>query len=225
MPTVVPAVSIELVYYSLESLESMHRWLVGVAALALVGVVLWVCNALGLFAPIRKQHGSRGFTAVGGAPTFDQDMTLTLPPIQNPTFVFADEAPLLDDDIVIGVMVDDQSRAYLRDAFDDSPAAHVVHDQLGSKSVAVTHCDRQRCTRVLGVDLGTPLEVGVGGWNADENTMELLVSGERFLQTSPDIPLDEVPFVETTWGLWRTIYPDTLVYVAPPNKTPPSMPN
>jgi hypothetical protein len=216
MQTVAMAASIGLVHYSLESLEYMHRWIVGIAALALLGVVGWFCGAWELFAPIRKQNSSRGFTAVGGAPTFDQDMTLTLPPIQNPTFVFADEAPLLDDDIVIGVMVGDQSRAYLREAFDDSPAAHVVYDQLGSMSVAITHCDRKRCTRVLGVDLGTPLEVSVGGWNADENTMELLISGQRFLHLWPEIPLNDVPFVETTWGLWRTVYPDTLVYVAPP---------
>jgi hypothetical protein len=69
------------------------------------------------------------------------------------------------------------------------------------------------------------LDVSTGGWNASASEMELVISGKRYVQKSPDIPLSDVPFLETTWGHWRSVYPDTLVYMAPPIQNPRSRTN
>jgi hypothetical protein len=196
----------------------MQRWLAVVVAGLVLTLSVGVCGVCGLFEPIGGQASRETTTEVGGAPAFDQDLSLVAPPIVNPEFVAADKALLADDDVVIGVVVGDQSRAYLRSAFDDSPEAHVVLDELGSTRVAVTHCDRMRCTRVFAGDADEKLDVSTGGWNASASEMELVVSGKRYGHKSPDIPLNDVPFLETTWGNWRTVYPDTLVYVAPPSQ-------
>jgi hypothetical protein len=43
--------------------------------------------------------------------------------------------------------------------------------------------------------------------------MDLLVNGQCFSQLSPEIPLKDVPFLEMPWGMWREIFPDTLIYL------------
>jgi hypothetical protein len=140
-------------------------------------------------------------------------MKYDLPPIQRPVMLHASDVNLQDGHIVIGVLVNAEARAYLRDAFEVVVRRHVVLDSVQSRSIAVTHCDRSRCTRVLASPRpNEPLDVRVGGWRSDQ-TLALLVQGKEYSQKSSEIPLDEIPFTETTWRIWRKQHPDTLVYV------------
>ena len=142
-------------------------------------------------------------------------MRLDIPPIDEPPLEYADDVNLEDEAIVIGIVVNGEPRAYLREAFEMHPHRHVVTDSIDSTPVAITHCDRLRCTRVFtGRDLEDPRTIRVGGWRPDQS-LGLIVKEQEYSQHSPEIPLDEVPFVELPWGLWRELFPDTLVYVGP----------
>jgi uncharacterized protein DUF3179 len=130
----------------------------------------------------------------------------------NPKLVPAAETNLDDKQIVIGVEIDGEARAYLRDAFDD-PQKHLVCDKVADVPIAVTHCDRSRCTRVFTQeDPSLPIDIRNGGWRSDD-TMELVVNGTRYSQKADNVPLKSLPFVEMTWEQWRRLYPDSLIYV------------
>jgi len=140
-------------------------------------------------------------------------MSIDVPPIERPVLVPAADARIDDESIVIGIVVDGEPRAYLRDAFALGPLNHIVRDTIQSTSVAVTHCDRILCTRVfMSRDPSNPWSIRVGGWR-DDQTMDLIVNGSRFSQKSPLIPLADIPFSEATWGQWRQKHPDTLIYL------------
>ena len=138
-------------------------------------------------------------------------VALDLPGINNPKLIAGEKAGLQDDDIVIGVRVNGESRAYLRSAFDGGPDRHIVNDKLGSVAVSVVHCDRNRITRVFTSDKSDgPLNIRCGGWTGKE--LALLVDDQEFAQSSREIPLQNVDYVETTWKDWRKAQPATLVY-------------
>ncbi len=140
-------------------------------------------------------------------------MALDVPGVNGPHLVSAGESGVRDEDIVIGVVAFGEPRAYLRSAFDGSPDRHIVNDKFGSVPVSITHCDRTRCTRVLTCDaLQSSINIRCGGWLAVQE-MALLVENTTYAQSSQEIPLEDVPFVVTTWKDWLATQPETLVYV------------
>jgi hypothetical protein len=139
-------------------------------------------------------------------------LLMDVKPITDPKLVPSTKTKLDDEQIVIGIEIDGEARAYLREAFCD-PQKHVVRDTVGGIPIAVTYCDRQRCTRVFTPeDPSLPLDIHVGGWRTDD-TMELLVNGNGYSQKAQDIPLKSLPFVEITWGQWRRQHPDSRIYL------------
>ena len=132
------------------------------------------------------------------------------PGIRLPPTVPAEECQLADDAVVIGIQVNDSYRAYSVKAM-SSIETHVVNDRVGDQPVSVTYCDRLDCARVL-TDTNEKelLTVGVGAWLKGE--MNLRLNGTFYPQTSKDIPLDDLPFVKTTWKSWRTEHPETDVF-------------
>jgi hypothetical protein len=178
--------------------------------LAAVAILVWAGS-------LSSDHMGRGKTVakLDQTPPLPLHMPLRLdvPAIENPPLEYADEVGLEDDAIVIGIVVNGEPRAYLREAFDMSPNFHVVTDSIDSMPVAITHCDRLRCTRVFtGSQLEEPGSIRVGGWRTDQ-TMALIVQEEEYSQKSAEIPLDDVPFLELPWGMWRELFPDTMVYL------------
>ena len=140
-------------------------------------------------------------------------MRFDFPPITKPELVSADDAKLADDQIVIGVIVDGEPRAYVRDAFVLDPRRHVVLDSVRYRQIAITYCDRRLCSRVLtGTEPGQPLNLSIGGWREDQ-TLELIVNERRFSHLAADIPLVDLPHFMFAWGLWKRQHPDTLVYL------------
>src|SRR4029434_8773408 len=56
--------------------------------------------------PIPTQLRRDGFPA----------LSMDVPPVEKPLFISAAEATIADDDVVIGIVVDGEARAYLREA-------------------------------------------------------------------------------------------------------------
>jgi hypothetical protein len=141
------------------------------------------------------------------------ELSVDMEGVRDPEMVPADELMLEDDEVVIGVVAYGQARAYLSRAFAKRPNLHVVHDQFGLNPVAVTHCDRNGCTRVFTGKQGEQaLDLRCGGWLPVQE-MSLRVGDREYAQSSPEIPLADLPFVVTTWKDWRQQQPGSLVYL------------
>lgn len=144
-----------------------------------------------------------------------------IPGVSAPMLYPADQVNLADDERVIGVVVDNEPRAYVIDAFavrgmqrKEDVGVHVVNDYFGARPICVTHCDRTHSTRVLTTKRPDPTSVGpidlrVGGWTKG---MLLIVDGRRYDHHSDELPLADVEYVTTTWAKWRAAHPQTLVY-------------
>jgi hypothetical protein len=163
-------------------------------------------------APAGKAASSKSASSKGATNDRFPPMLMDVPAFTDPKLVPAAEMKLDDEQIVIGIEIEGEARAYLREAFSD-PQKHAVCDTVGGVPIAVTHCDRLRCTRVFAPeDPSLPFEIHVGGWRTDD-TMELLVNGKGYSQKAKDIPLKALPFLEMTWGQWRRRYPDSRIYI------------
>jgi hypothetical protein len=140
-------------------------------------------------------------------------MQLDVPAVVEPLLVPASHAALVANEPVIGVVAFGEARAYVKRSLAGRPERHVVNDRVGLNSIAVTHCNRTDCTRVLALSSEAGLlDVRCGGWLAEQE-MALLVGDKTYRHSSPDIPLQDVPFVVTTWEKWKSAYPESQVYV------------
>lgn len=135
-----------------------------------------------------------------------------VPGVRNPEMLSAEDATLLaDDDRVVGVIVDDQSRAYAVRALAFMQSL-VVNDFLNQTPVTISYCNRKDHVRAFTKKgRNAPLELDVGGWSGDELLLRL--GGQFYRQSSPELSLDELKFERTTWLDWRTKHPQTKVYL------------
>ena len=133
-----------------------------------------------------------------------------IPPVMDPVIYLAKEVEIPADERVVGVVVGETVRAYLISALKHMQS-HVVIDTRGPRPLAVTFCDRSRCTRVLAGQSGTALQVQTAGFINGE--MWLRVNGQMLPQSSTDIPLEDIESVVTTWQEWKASHPDTTVYL------------
>lgn len=130
---------------------------------------------------------------------------LTTPPVHPAT-----TAPLGDETEVIGVLVNDEARAYVVTAM-HSYGTHVINDLIDSCPVTVTYCDQTDVARVLTLTgKESPLDIQVGGWMQGE--MQVMTGDRMYGQSSPDVPFEDLPFERTTWGQWKQAHPDTRVF-------------
>jgi hypothetical protein len=143
------------------------------------------------------------------------DVPIDLPGVHDLELVSADQTMLDDDEIVIGVEAFGEARAYIRRALENRPERHIVHDELGASPVAITRCEMTGTTRVFTVGPNErSIDLRCGGF-LPEQEMELLVGDQAYAQSSPDIPLIDLPFVEMTWKEWRERRPQALIYLGP----------
>jgi hypothetical protein len=205
----------------------IHRiYLIAIAALLLTGLCgLWIYSYSDRF--IAGRYASPAVEIVQlpdfpDPPEPDFEMALDVEGIRNPLFVPANLASLVDEEMIIGVIVAGEARAYLRRSFDNLPRKHIVHDKFGFVTVVVTHCDRTRCTRVFSAkDDQGDLDIRCGGWLIEQE-MALLVGGTKYPHSSPEIPLTDLPFVVTTWKEWRQAQPKSMVYLGDTRPDRPS---
>lgn len=120
-----------------------------------------------------------------------------------------------DDEEVLGLTVGSQSRAY--------PARfiawhHIVNDTLGGRPVAVTYCSV--CNTGIAYDptvSGTRRVFGVFGLykgvmamvDTSNDTIYSHLAGEALLGPDKGKTLTALPVLNTTWGAWKKLHPDT----------------
>ena len=133
------------------------------------------------------------------------------PGIDDPEVLRANQVDLPSNREIIGVEAGGKYYALLLEALVD-PRQHVVNLPTDQGSVSVTYCDIQDCIRVLESPFDTPVPLRIGGLN-EEGELVLLLNGDRYDQTSPDVPLVDIEYSRSTWGAWKSLHPDTLIYV------------
>ncbi len=142
-----------------------------------------------------------------------------IPALQNPEFIPVGEVQFLaSNDLVLGIQVGDQLRAYAHPILDWH---EIINDEIGNEHFAVTYC---------------PL-TGTGiGWNRVINGQETTFGVSGLLFNTNLIPYDRatdsnwsqmlqqsingtligekpefVHLVETTWATWREMFPNSVV--------------
>jgi hypothetical protein len=144
-----------------------------------------------------------------------------IPALTNPNFVGASFVEYLrDDDLVLGVVVNGESRAYPHNI---GWWHEIVNDRIGGRPISVTFCPLTGTGLVFDAEDGGggQFQLGVSGLLLNTNLIMYdrrdgqtlytqiafkAVSGPRRGET-----LDLLPVVETTWASWKRLYPQTWV--------------
>lgn len=183
--------------------------------LALGTVVLWMTwPAIGDVAASRRP---RIADRIRG-----QAIAAAHPPMEAPTVLPAARARhMRDDDVVLGIVVGEESRAY---PWWIVKNFHVVNDTVGGGPVAIAFCEQ--CTgaaafrRYLG---GRVLTIEVAGvYNGtiilrDRQTRTLWApfSGKALEGPLAGRTLERIPLSLTRWAEWRALHPETGVIWGP----------
>ena len=140
---------------------------------------------------------------------------LTQPPTFGPTEAEVAGA-VADDEAVIGVAVDGETRAYPVSALSDR-SRHVVNDVVAGVPVTVTYCDIDDRARGFTGPGASPLPIGLRGLRDDR--MVLRCEGVLYLQETgeavdapagtPPLPFADLPLSRTTWGAWKQQHPES----------------
>lgn len=157
-------------------------------------------------------------------PLVDKFISVHVPGISQPDIYQANQVELPGETMVVGVVVNEQARAYMVDAMDVSQggkiilgedesalARHVVNDLVDGIPISVTYCETTDCSTVF-TDAGSqPLELCVGGWSGD--SMLLRYQNSTFAQDQSAPPLPRFPHQVMAWDEWRNTYPQTQIYL------------
>lgn len=142
-----------------------------------------------------------------------------IPALSNPSMIQASSVSFLgDDDLVIGIKMGDEVRVYPHRLL----AWHeIINDGIGTNKYSITYCPltgtSMAWNRILNSSETT---FGVSGWlynnnlipydrgsNSNWSQMKLkAVNGELM-----GFNVELFPIVETTWGFWKQLYPNSLV--------------
>ncbi|MGQ0772543.1 MAG: DUF3179 domain-containing protein [Nitrososphaerota archaeon] len=140
-----------------------------------------------------------------------------IPSIDNPKFV-KDAEFVSDDDLVIGLRLNGETRAY--------PLFilvwhEIVNDKIGNTPVAVTYCPLCFTTQVFDRTInGKETEFGTSGklYNSnlvmyDRNTdsMWSQALGKAVVGELTGYGLKRIPFDLAKWSDWKKLYPDTVI--------------
>lgn len=141
-----------------------------------------------------------------------------IPSIDRPRFTDADSATVSDSEVVVGLEIGEEARAY--------PLSilvwhEIVNDEVGGVPVAITYCPLCYTTQVFErVIDGEAVEFGVSGklYNSNLLMYDRLTDsywsqalGEAVVGELAGEQLGIVPFDVIAWGDWKSIRPDTKV--------------
>jgi len=177
--------------------------------LLLTGVALTGCTRQSPAPPSPQPPVNPATAAPAVTPTL-ANTPFIVPGVRTPETFAAATVTLPDDASVIGIVRNGQPRAYLCQAM-ASMMSHVVNDRVADSAVSITFCDRTQCIRVFDGAGAEPLELQTGGFMNGE--MVLRLGGTMYAQSDPSLPLPEGEFQRTTWGAWKSEYPETTVYL------------
>ena len=141
-----------------------------------------------------------------------------IPSIDNPVFEPIVETEFADDELIIGLEINGDARAY--------PYAilnwhEIVNDTVGGEAVAVTYCPLCETNSVFKREVnGTITEFGVSGklyesclvmYDRLTDTLYNQPQGVGIVGEKTNHVLERVPAVRTTVGAWRAKYPDAQI--------------
>ena len=135
----------------------------------------------------------------------------------------AAEARLQDGDLVIGLAIGAEARAYPINLMWD-PVNEVLNDTLGGAAVGVTWCPLAHSAAAYDRKIGgRGLELGAVGlqngvfilYDRQTGSWWSQVVGKAVKGPLEGKRLRKRPTVVTTWGRWRSLHPGTTVYVDP----------
>lgn len=144
-----------------------------------------------------------------------------IPPIRQPVIIPAADADYLHDgDVVFGIAVNGEARAYPRRILGHH---EMIIDTIGDMTVTGVYCPL--CQVMIPYNSrtaeGTQHVFGTSGflyrsnklmYDADTKSLWQTMTGEPVVGTlaGKGLVLDQIPVVTTTWGEWRINHPDTM---------------
>lgn len=150
------------------------------------------------------------------------------PALLDPPHGSADAADVLPTELVLGVVLNGEARAYPLNML-SGPIREILNDTLGGEPVAVTWCDFCHDGIVYSrrvVDQVLTLFVAGSMWEqsmviADEQTGSLWsqVLGRAMRGDMAGQTLEILPSVNTTWADWKHRFPNTTVVALPRERT------
>lgn len=157
----------------------------------------------------------------------EEFLTFSVPPDAIPSLLQPDMVTIgdpgaeymVDSDRVMGIVVEGQPRAYPHRILWHH---EIVSDRIGDRPVAATFCPLTGSGLVFDPMLGSEeLDVGVSGLLFANNLVLYdRTSGDVFgpqlshsgkCSRFRDATLDRFPVIETSWGEWRLLHPNTTV--------------
>ena len=142
-----------------------------------------------------------------------------IPSIDNPNFVTAGAVDFLrDDDLVLGVVVNDDARAYSARVLQRH---EIVNGEIGGEAIAVTYCplcgSGVAFSRIVN---GETVDFGVSGilhnsdlvlFDRSSRTLWQQITGVAFAGPNRGQKLTSVPVRMTDWASWKAAHPESLV--------------
>ena len=174
------------------------------------------------------RHVSWGGVGIDARP-FDttDDPCNCIPAADNPEFASAAETTWLDDDdVVFGVEINGESRAYPRQIME---VREMVNDTLGGRDIAMPYCTLCGSAQVYFTDqlpegIDRPI-MRTSGLLIRSNKVMYELNTQSVFDTftgeavtgelaAKGLVLGQASVVTATWGQWRTDHPDTTALVS-----------
>jgi hypothetical protein len=145
-----------------------------------------------------------------------------IPALTDPVFVSttsADAGYIADSDPVMGLVIGGEAKAYPHNI---GWWHEIVNDVVGGHPVVVSLCPLTGTGMVFdGVDGERRITMGVSGWlfnnnlimydRRDDETLFPQITHRAVFGPGKGEDLDLLPVVETTWGFWKRLHPNTAV--------------
>lgn len=142
-----------------------------------------------------------------------------IPAIKIPEFVPASNANLDDNEPVLGIVIEGESRAYSVYLLNHH---EIVNDKIGNNAFAVTWCPLANLAVAYERQIdGREYTFGVSGsllkntlvmFDYETESLWSIVYGEAIQGKLAGRKLNELPGCQKTpWGIWKELHPDTLV--------------
>lgn len=176
-----------------------------------------ILGALGLVLPAGAQETAKQSPGFDAKALWDGRKIAPFKGLDNPKMLKASEADVDDGEYVLGITVNGESRAY--------PTRyvwwhHVVNDRVGDMPFAITYCsvcntgiryDLKLEDKTLSLDFYGLYSAVVALYDRETETVWAQASGEGMLGPLAGKKLKSQPLLDTTWGEWKKLHPDTLV--------------
>ena len=137
-----------------------------------------------------------------------------IPSIDTPEFDTAATTPFSRDDIVVGLVVNGEAKAY---PYNILNWHEIVNDKIGGVNVSVSYCPL--CNTIVAFERGETT-FGVSGklyqsclvmYDRADDTLYAQPWGTGVVGPNVNKPVDMLPAVKTTLGQWLVQYPDSQI--------------